>query len=65
MPLITVSGPPADIERKRKLAEGLTRVAAEAYRIAAEHMIVVIQENPPENVGLGGVLLADRRAGGR
>jgi len=63
MPLITVSGPPTDIERKRKLAEGLTRVAAEAYGIAAEHMIVVIQENPPENVGLGGVLLADRRAG--
>ena len=62
MPIITVSGPAADVERKRKLAEGLTRVAAEAFGLPVEAFVVIIQENPPENVGLGGVLLVDRRS---
>lgn len=60
MPVITVSGPVADIECKRKLAEGLTKVAAEAYGFPAKAIIVIIQENPRENVGVGGVLVADR-----
>jgi 4-oxalocrotonate tautomerase len=62
MPMITISGPVAEIECKRKLAEGLTRVAAEAYGLPADAIIVIIQENPQENVARGGVLLADRRA---
>ncbi len=62
MPLITVSGPPSDIECKRKLADGLTKVAAEAYGLPADTIIVIIQENPPENVARSGVLLADRHA---
>jgi 4-oxalocrotonate tautomerase len=51
----------AEIERKRKLAEGLTRVAAEAYGLPPDAIIVIIHENPPENVARGGVLLADRQ----
>lgn len=61
MPLITISGPVAQIERKRKLAEGLTRVAAEAYGLPPDTIIVIIQENPQENVARGGVLLVDRQ----
>lgn len=61
MPMITVSGPVSDVERKRKLAEGLTRVAAEAYGLPPDTIIVIIQENPQENVARGGVLLADRQ----
>ena len=60
MPMITVSGPAIDVDRKRKLAEGLTKVAAEVYGLPAQAFVVLIQENPPENVGLGGVLLVDR-----
>jgi len=60
MPLINVSGPATDVGRKRKLAEGLTKVAAEAYGLPPDAVIVIIQENPPENVALGGVLIADR-----
>jgi 4-oxalocrotonate tautomerase len=59
--MITVSGPVSDVERKRKLAEGLTRVAAEAYGLPPDTIIVIIQENPQENVARGGVLLADRQ----
>jgi len=36
----------------------LTETAAEIYQI--EHITVLIKENPPENVGVAGELIADR-----
>ena len=62
MPTIMVEGPPISIEQKRQLVEKLTEAAVEAYRI--EHITVLIRENPPENVGVNGQLLADRRKSG-
>ncbi len=63
MPLITVDGPYIkDIEKKRQLVKGLTDVAAAVYGI--KDIIVLIKENPPENVGLSGELVVDRHAGG-
>jgi len=64
MPIVTVSGPLLDVGRKRELACGLTRVASEVYGRPAEQIIVLIRENPPENVAIGGELSADRRAKG-
>ena len=61
MPMIMVEGPPMDIERKRQLVKKLAAAAAEVYRI--KHITVLIRENPPENVGVGGQLLADRKRG--
>jgi 4-oxalocrotonate tautomerase len=60
MPTIRVDGPPIDIDTKRRLVKKFSQAAAEAYGIAEEHMIVLIRENAPENVGLGGRLLVDR-----
>jgi 4-oxalocrotonate tautomerase family enzyme len=62
MPLIHVSGPPLTTEQKRDMARDLTEVAAKAYDRPAEHIIVTIQENPPENVAIGGTLVVDHRA---
>ena len=62
MPTITVDGPPISVEQKRQLVEQLTKAAIDAYRI--EHITVLIRENPPENVGVNGQLLADRRKPG-
>lgn len=63
MPLIRVDGPPIDdLERKREMVRGLTDVANDVYGIDKEHIIVLIQENAPENVGVGGQLIADRHA---
>ncbi len=59
MPTIMVEGPPIDVERKRRLVKGLTAVAVEVYGI--KHITVLIRENPPENVGVSGQLLADRK----
>ncbi|MBL7075721.1 tautomerase family protein [candidate division KSB1 bacterium] len=59
MPTITVDGPKIqDIELKRQLVKKLTEVAVEVYRI--EHIVVLIRENAPENVGVNGQLIADR-----
>ena len=63
MPLITVEGPTIpEVERKRELVRKLTDTAVEIYGIAKEHIIVLIRENAPENVGAGGELIADRHA---
>jgi 4-oxalocrotonate tautomerase len=59
MPTITVEGPPIDVEKKRQLVKKLYDAAVDVYKI--EHITVVIKENPPENVGVEGKLLADRR----
>ncbi|MCK4420518.1 tautomerase family protein [candidate division WOR-3 bacterium] len=58
MPTITIEGPPIkEIERKRELVRKLTDVAVEIYKI--EHIVVLIRENAPENVGVNGQLIAD------
>jgi len=59
MPTITVEGPKLEIDKKRELVKKLTQAAVDVYNI--KDIIVLIKENPPENVGLSGELLADRR----
>ena len=59
MPTVTVEGPPMSIEKKRQLVRGLYDEAVAVYGI--EHITVVIKENPPENVGVRGELLVDRK----
>ena len=62
MPHIRVGGPKIDLDSKRKLAAGITDIAFEVYGIAKEHIVVVIEETEPENVAVGGKLIADRRS---
>jgi 4-oxalocrotonate tautomerase len=59
MPLIQVDGPPVDTEKKRRLVKELTDVAVSVYEI--QHITVLIRENPPENVGADGILIADKK----
>jgi len=61
MPIVNVSGPALEVERKRELARRLTEVMSDVYGHPASHIIVIIQENPPENVAVGGKLVADRQ----
>ncbi|MCX7969254.1 MAG: 4-oxalocrotonate tautomerase family protein [Armatimonadetes bacterium] len=63
MPVIQVDGPQISVDKKRELARRLTEVAAEVYEMGKEHIIVLIRENPPENVAVGGELIVDRRKG--
>jgi len=62
MPNITIEGPKIkDIDTKRTLVKELTDVAAKAYGLPAKIMVVLIKENSPENVNVGGQLISDRK----
>lgn len=62
MPTIIIEGPPlGDIEKKRRLVAEVSASASTAYGIPVEAMVVLIKDNPPGNVGVGGRLLADRK----
>ncbi len=62
MPIITVEGPKADIDTKRRLVKGLTDVMAETFpNIGREHFIVLYNERSGENVASGGELIVDMK----
>jgi 4-oxalocrotonate tautomerase family enzyme len=63
MPVIIVEGPALpDMEKKRALAKALTDAAVEAYGLPESAMVVVVHDNPLENVATAGCLVCDRGA---
>ena len=61
MPNVTIDGPKIeDVEVKRVLVREITDALEKAYKIPREAYYVVIKENLPENVGVGGQLIVDR-----
>jgi 4-oxalocrotonate tautomerase len=61
MPILTLEGPPiADLKIRRALVAELTSAAAKAYSMPKEKIIILLHENTPEQVAVGGVLIADR-----
>jgi len=62
MPTATLEGPPIeDIDVKRNLVKEITDALEKAYKMPKEVFTVVIKENAPNNVGVGGRLIIDRR----
>jgi 4-oxalocrotonate tautomerase len=62
MPNITVEGPAVSADKKRELATEITDIASRVYGIPKQGFVVVIRENPPENVCVGGRMVCDDRA---
>jgi len=61
MPTLTLDGPPiTDVDKKRTLVKTMTAAAAQYYDLPEATIVVVIKENRAENVGVGGLLVADR-----
>ena len=61
MPNISIEGPVIkDVDKKKILVQELTDAATKAYGLPRETIVVLIKENSPENVGVGGKLLIDR-----
>ena len=61
MPNITFEGPKIeDLDKKRELIRSVTDAAVKAYGLPKQAMVILIKENNPENVGMGGELLLDR-----
>ena len=62
MPNVIIEGPKIeDISIKRKLVEEITIALEKAYKIPRNAYVIIIRENLPENVSVGGILLADRK----
>ena len=59
MPTVIVEGPPISVDKKRVLVKKITEIIFEIYGI--KHVTVIVKENPPENVGINGELLIDRK----
>ena len=65
MPNVYIEGPPiADLEVKRTLTREITDAMEKAYGIPRQAYVVIIRENSPENVCVGGELICDRTAPG-
>ena len=62
MPTVVIEGPRISLARKRSLVRKLTAAVALAYDWPLENIVVILRENPDENVARGGKLLID---GGR
>lgn len=60
MPQITFEGPKMDRAQKAELVKLFTEAASKITGIQREAFIVLIKENSPENVGVGGELLVER-----
>ncbi|MCD6301664.1 MAG: tautomerase family protein [Staphylothermus sp.] len=59
MPTVIIEGPPISIDKKRELVKKITKIISEIYGI--KHITIIIKENSPENVGVNGDLLIDRK----
>jgi 4-oxalocrotonate tautomerase len=59
MPVITIDISTMTTEKKAALVKELTVKASEVTQIPEEKFIVLINEMPRDNIGIGGKLLSD------
>ena len=60
MPVITIEGSKIDsVDKKRKLVKDITEIASKSYGLPESNIVVLIKENPAENIGSGGKLILD------
>ena len=61
MPSATIEGPKIDnLEIKRVLMKEITDALEKAYSLPRQTYIVLIKENLPENVSVGGQLISEK-----
>lgn len=60
MPVIQISCNKLTREKKRELVKRITEVSSEVMDLPESTITVLIREVPPEDVGVGGILLCDR-----
>jgi 4-oxalocrotonate tautomerase len=61
MPTIFFYGPKLEKEKKRDMIKSFTETASRLTGIEKSAFVVYLRESSPENVGVGGELLEDRR----
>jgi 4-oxalocrotonate tautomerase len=61
MPTIFFYGPKLEKEKKRDMIKSFTETASRLTGIDKSAFVVYLRESSPENVGVGGELLEDRK----
>lgn len=61
MPTIFFYGPDLEQEKKRELVRSFTEAASKATGIDKSAFVVYLRKSMPDEVGVGGELLADRQ----
>lgn len=61
MPVVTFEAAQLNVEQKRQLVAEFTETAVRVTGLPRETIFVFLKENSADNVGIGGVLLSDRR----
>jgi 4-oxalocrotonate tautomerase len=61
VPTIFFYGPKLEKERKRDMIKSFTETASRFTGIDKSAFVVYLRESSPENVGVGGELLEDRK----
>lgn len=61
MPVITLESSGLTKEQKAKLIEELTATAASIMDRPQSAFTVYLKENNPDNIGVGGVMLSERK----
>ena len=61
MPSVTIEGPKIDnLEIKRVLMKEITDALEKTYSLPRQTYIILIKENLPENVSVGGQLISEK-----
>jgi 4-oxalocrotonate tautomerase len=61
MPTIFFYGPKLEKEKKKDMIKSFTETASRLTGIEKSAFVVYLRESSPENVGVGGELLEDRK----
>lgn len=62
MPVITIAGNNGiTVEKKREMVKKVSEVVSEAYGLPIEAITVLVQGYDPEDIGVAGELLSDRK----
>jgi 4-oxalocrotonate tautomerase len=61
VPTIQFDGPKMTVEQKKDLVASFSEAASRVTGIPKQAFVVYIRENDPENVGVGGELLLERK----
>lgn len=62
MPVITIAGNNGITnEKRREMVKKVSETVANAYDLPIEAITVLVQAYPPENIGVAGELLSDRK----
>ena len=63
MPTIFFYGPKMEKEKKKEMIKSFTDTASKLTGIDRSAFVVYLEESNPENVGVGGILLEERKKG--